>query len=176
MIRCPAWHHGLRAVPEIQLAGKARVHVTTVYPTEISRRNVVTRYMFCVRKSLRGNIYGSLAPKSTLFAKFWVTLAMRRSPRRISFDGVVVTRPSTSGATIAGQKNRRKINAPTAVYLASWNRGNTADDICCKMSATARQAWLAGKSTMLQILRKDAGILAEEAQISSMKTFATMRS
>jgi hypothetical protein len=97
--------------------------------TEISRRNVVTRYMFWVRKSLRGNIYGSFAPNKTLFARFCTTLAMSKRPRRISFEGGVLIKPSTSGATMAGQKNRRKINAPTAVNFASGNLFMTAADI-----------------------------------------------
>jgi len=85
--------------------------------------------MFWVRKSLRGYIYGSLAPNSTLLARFWTTFAIKRSPRRISFDGGEVNKPSASGATIAGQKKRRNINDPTAVNLASGNRFMTAEDI-----------------------------------------------
>jgi len=85
--------------------------------------------MFCVKKSLRGNIYGSFAPKRTLLARFCTTFAMSRSPRRISFDGAELIRPSASGATIAGQKKRRNMKAPTAVNLASGNRFMTADDI-----------------------------------------------
>jgi hypothetical protein len=85
--------------------------------------------MFCVRKSLRGNIYGSFAPNKTLLAKFCTTLAMSKRPRRISFDGAELIKPSTSGATIAGQKNRRKMKAPTAVNLASENFFMTAVDI-----------------------------------------------
>jgi hypothetical protein len=54
---------------------------------------------------------------------------MRRSPRRISFEGAEVMRPSASGATMAGQKNRRKINAPTAVNFASGNLFMTAAEI-----------------------------------------------
>jgi hypothetical protein len=38
-------------------------------------------------------------------------------------------RPSASGATIAGQKNRRKMNAPTAVNLASGKRVITEEEI-----------------------------------------------
>lgn len=48
-----------------------------------------------------------------------MTLAINRSPRRNSLDGGVLTSPSVSGATMAGQKNLRKMNDPTAVYLAS---------------------------------------------------------
>src|SRR5687768_682601 len=103
-------------------------------------------------------MYGSFAPNKTLFARFWMTLAIRRSPLRISLDGVLETKPSTSGATIAGQKNRKNTNAPTAVYFASGNRGCTASEM------------------MLQILRKAGGMLDEEAQMSSMKTLATIRS
>ncbi len=77
------------------------------------------RYIFLVRKSFRPNIYGSFAPNRTLFAKFWMTFAIKRSPRRSSLDGGELTSPSASGATIAGQKNLRKINDPTAVYFAS---------------------------------------------------------
>lgn len=97
--------------------------------TEISRKNVVTRYIFCVRKSLSGNIYGSFAPNKTLLAKFCTTFAISKRPRRISFEGGALIKPSTSGATMAGQKNRRKIKAPTAVNLASGNLFITAVDI-----------------------------------------------
>ena len=55
---------------------------------------------------------------------------MRRRPRRISLEGVEETSPSTSGATIAGQKKRRNMNAPTAVNFASGNRLITAEEIC----------------------------------------------
>lgn len=75
-------------------------------------------------------MYGSFAPKRTLFARFWTTFAIRSRPRRISLDGAELINPSTSGATIAGQKKRRKMNAPTAVNLASGNRFMTAADIC----------------------------------------------
>jgi hypothetical protein len=135
--------------------------------------------MFCVKKSLSGNIYCSFAPNNTLLARFWITFAIRRRPRRISFDGAVETKPSTSGATIAGQKNLRKIKAPTAVYLASWNRGRTAVDIYGNPVSLPEVYSGHGKEfrpTILHILRNDQGILVEDAQISSMKTFATMRS
>lgn len=56
-------------------------------------------------------------------------LAIKVRPRLISFEGAVLTRPSTSGATMAGQKKRRNMKAPTAVYLASGNRGVTAVEI-----------------------------------------------
>ena len=56
-------------------------------------------------------------------------LAIKSNPRRISLDGGVLTNPSASGATMAGQKNRRKMKAPTAVYLASRKRGITAAEI-----------------------------------------------
>lgn len=72
---------------------------------------------------------GSLAPNKTLLARFWMTFAMRSNPRRISLDGAVDTSPSTSGATIAGQKNRKNTKAPTAVYFASGNLGTTALEI-----------------------------------------------
>lgn len=72
-------------------------------------------------------MYGSFTPKSTLFARFWTTFAISNNPRRISLEGGVETSPSTSGATMAGQKNRRKMNAPTAVYLASWKRRRTVE-------------------------------------------------
>jgi hypothetical protein len=85
--------------------------------------------MFCVKKSFNGNIYGSFAPKRTLLARFWTTFAISRRPRRISFDGGVDINPSASGATIAGQKNRKKIKAPTAVNLASGNLLITQEDI-----------------------------------------------
>ena len=74
-------------------------------------------------------MYGSFAPNSTLLARFWTTFAIKRRPRRISFEGVDETKPSASGATIAGQKKRRNINAPTAVNLASGNRFMTAEEI-----------------------------------------------
>jgi len=74
-------------------------------------------------------MYDSLAPKSTLLARFCTILAISRRPRRISLEGVVVMRPSASGATIAGQKNRRKMNAPTAVNLASGKRVITEVEI-----------------------------------------------
>jgi hypothetical protein len=93
--------------------------------------------MFWVRKSFRGNIYGSLAPKSTLFARFWTTFAMRSKPRRISLEGAEAMSPSASGA-IAGQKNRRKMKAPTAVNLASGNRFMTAAEICKQISEQKR--------------------------------------
>lgn len=70
-------------------------------------------------------MYGSFVPKRTLFAKFCMILAMSKSPRRISFVGAVSTRPSASGATMAGQKNLRNTKAPTAVYFASGKRGRT---------------------------------------------------
>lgn len=54
---------------------------------------------------------------------------MRRSPRRISLDGVVEIKPSASGATIAGQKNLKNMNPPTAVNLASGKRSVTAVEI-----------------------------------------------
>jgi hypothetical protein len=98
--------------------------------TEISLKNVVTRYMFWARKSLSGNIYGSFAPKSTLLARFWTTFAISKRPRRISLEGAEVTKPSASGATIAGQKKRRNMNAPTAVNLASGKRFITVEEIC----------------------------------------------
>jgi hypothetical protein len=85
--------------------------------------------MFSARKPFKGAIYGSLAPNNTLFAKFCMTFAINSRPRRISFEGGSCTSLSDSGATIAGQKNRRKMNAPTAVYFASWNLGITAVEI-----------------------------------------------
>lgn len=54
---------------------------------------------------------------------------MRRRPRRISLDGGDAIKPSASGATMAGQKNRKNIKAPTAVNLASGNLLITQEDI-----------------------------------------------
>lgn len=107
----------------------AKSEIQKVGLTEISRRKVVTLYMFCVKKSFNGNMYGSLAPKRTLFARFWMIFAISSSPRRISLVGCLLTRPSTSGATMAGQKKRRKTKAPTAVYLESWNLAVTVLEI-----------------------------------------------
>lgn len=130
--------------------------------------------MLFVRKSINGNMYGSLAPKRTLFARFWMTLAMSNSPRRISLEGGVATSPSTSGATIAGQKKRRKMKAPTAVYLASGNLSTTASEIYASSAKSLAMRVQQRRHTMLQILRNDAGILDEEAQIFSMNTRATI--
>lgn len=55
--------------------------------------------------------------------------AMSNSPRLISLVGATDTRPSASGATMAGQKKRRNTKAPTAVYFALGKRGRTASDI-----------------------------------------------
>src|ERR1700721_1818935 len=85
--------------------------------------------MFCERKSLSGNIYGSFAPKSTLLARFWTTFAISKRPRRISLEGAEDIKPSASGATIAGQKKRRNMKDPTAVNLASGKRFITAEEI-----------------------------------------------
>lgn len=87
-------------------------------------------------------------------------LAISRRPRRISLEGVVVTRPSASGATIAGQKKRRKMNAPTAVNLASGNLVMTAVEI---YGARVRQGYSLSRHgrlrlTILQIFLKDIGI------------------
>lgn len=72
---------------------------------------------------------------------------MSRRPRRISFEGADVTNPSASGATIAGQKNRRKMNAPTAVNLASGNRFITAEDIWeFRLAHPRKYIWLRGKT------------------------------
>jgi hypothetical protein len=84
-------------------------------------------------------MYDSLAPKSTLLARFCTILAISSRPRRISLEGVVIMRPSASGATIAGQKNRRKMNAPTAVNLASGNRVMTEEEIYGDNSQTRLQ-------------------------------------
>ncbi len=58
-----------------------------------------------------------------------MTLAINSSPRRISLVGMDDTRPSDSGATIAGQMNRRNMKAPTAVYFAFGKRCDTVSDI-----------------------------------------------
>ena len=104
-----------------------------------------------------------------------MTLAIRSSPRRISLAGAVDTRPSTSGATMAGQKNRRNMKAPTAVYLASGNRGTTAFEIYTGSVARLRPSAYGGL-TIWQILRNEGGMLEDEAHMSSINTFATIRS
>jgi hypothetical protein len=86
--------------------------------------------MFCERKLLSGDIYDSFVPKSTLLARFCMTLAISKRPRRISLEGGELIKPSASGATIAGQKKRRNMNAPTAVNLASGKRLITVEEIC----------------------------------------------
>lgn len=105
-----------------------------------------------------------------------MTLAMRSNPRRISLAGGVDTKPSTSGATMAGQKKRKKMKAPTAVYFASGNRGSTASAIYKLLVHLKPKTRWHCKLTILQILRNEGGILVAEAQMSSMKTLATMRS
>ena len=94
--------------------------------------------MFCERKSFKASMYGSFAPKRTLLARFWMTLAINKSPRRSSLEGGVLTSPSASGATIAGQKNLKNMNDPTAVYFASSNLGVTAADIFKLLAAGSR--------------------------------------
>ena len=100
-------------------------------------------------------MYCSLAPNSTLLARFCTTFAMRSRPRRISLVGTDEMRPSESGATMAGQKNLRKMKAPTVVNLASGNRRVTAVAI----------VW--------QIRRNVAGMRAADLQMPSMKIWVT---
>lgn len=47
----------------------------------------------------------------------------------MSLEGGELMSPSTSGATMAGQKNRRNMKAPTAVNFASGNLVITDEEI-----------------------------------------------
>src|SRR5690349_9321979 len=92
-------------------------------------RKRVTLWMLEVKKSLRTIIKGSLAPKRTLLARFWMTLVISNKPRRtLVFSIGACNKPSASGATMAGQRKRKKMNPPTAVNFASGKRSPTACD------------------------------------------------
>ena len=80
--------------------------------TAISLKNLVTCLMFSARKVLRICMCGSL--NLTLLAKFCITFVMSSNARLISLDSDGISRSTASGVTIAGQKNRRKMNDPMA--------------------------------------------------------------
>lgn len=80
--------------------------------TAMSDRNFVTCLILSERKGLSTFICGSL--KTTLFAKFWMTLVISNSARRVSRVSGLTSRSIDSGETIAGQKKRRKMKDPTA--------------------------------------------------------------
>jgi hypothetical protein len=88
----------------------------------------------------------------------------------------VVIRPSASGATMAGQKKRRNTKEPTAVNLASGNRGMTEADIYGDQLVRDTVIKDELKHTILHIFLNETGMLMAELQISSMNTLVTMRS
>jgi hypothetical protein len=98
---------------------------------------------------------------------------MSKRPRRISLEGVLEISPSASGATMAGQKKRRNMNAPTAVNLASGKRLMTAEEIYILELACGNTYRVKYILTILQIFLNETGMCAAELQMSSMKTFVT---
>ena len=98
---------------------------------------------------------------------------MSKRPRRISLEGVLEISPSASGATIAGQKKRRNMNAPTAVNLASGKRLMTTEEIYLFELEHESTYGAKHNLTILQIFLNETGMCTAELQISLMKTFAT---
>jgi hypothetical protein len=78
-----------------------------------------TRALLSLMKLFMSCMYGSLFPKSSPFAKFCRDFEIKISARR-RFWSTLESKGGEveSGERIAGQKNRRKMNPPTVVYLA----------------------------------------------------------